>query len=108
MRSLKEYEIGSKYSQVIGEAPEKTTDGVANPEDGVDQHRFVVFLTHPVVLNKDIDEREVKELFYSGYYLTGDGVEDVAMVKIPALIAQLVRTSLHKADHVVPENNFVS
>ena len=62
----------------------------------------------PFVLNKDIDEREVKGLFYCGYYLTGDGVEDIAMVKIPALIAQLVRTSLHQAYHVVPENNFVS
>ena len=44
-------------------------------------------------------------MFYSGYYLTGDGVEDIAMVKIPALVAQLVRTSLHQAYHVVPENN---
>ena len=74
----------------------------------MDQHWLVVFLTHPVVLNKDIDEREFKELFYSGYYLTGDGVEDIAMVKIPALVAQLVRTSLHQAYHVVPEKNFVS
>ena len=39
-----------KCSQVIGEAPEKTTDGVANPEDGVQQHWLVVFLAHPVVL----------------------------------------------------------
>ena len=41
-----------KYSQVIGESPEKTSDCVADPEDGVDQHWFVVFLTHPVVLKK--------------------------------------------------------
>ena len=49
-------EIGleaSMYSQVIGESPEKTSDGVADPEDGVDQHWLVVFLTHPVVLKKD-------------------------------------------------------
>ena len=39
-----------KNSQVIGEAPEKTTDGVADPEDGVDQHWLVVLVTHPVVL----------------------------------------------------------
>ena len=41
-------------------------------------------------------------------HLTGDGVEDIAMVKIPTLVAQLVWTSLHQAYHVVPENNFVS
>ena len=44
--------MGSKYSQVIGESPEKASDGVSDPEDGVDQHRLVVLLTHPVVLRK--------------------------------------------------------
>ena len=37
-------------------------------------------------------------------YLAGDGVEDIAVVKVPALVAQLVRTSFHQADHIVPEN----
>ena len=96
-----------KNSQVIGEAPEKTTYGVADPEDGVDQHGLVVLLTNPVVL-----EREggiLKKFFLSScFYLAGDRVEDVAIVKVPALVANLVRTSLHQAYHVVPEKNFVS
>lgn len=70
--------------EVIGEPPEKTSDCVTDPEDGVDQHWLVVFLTHPIVL-------------------AGDGVEDIAVVKVPALVAQLVGTSLHQADHVVPD-----
>ena len=96
-----------KNSQVIGEAPEKTTDGVADPEDGVDQHGLVVLLANPVVL-----ERKggiLKKFFLSScFYLAGDRVEDVAIVKVPALVANLVRTSLHQAYHVVPEKNFVS
>ena len=109
LRGFWRHEIGSKYSQVIGEAPEKTANGVANPEDGVDQHGLVVFLTHPVVLKKDGVTKMLK-IVVSQFevHLTGDGVEDIAMVKIPTLVAQLVRTSLHQAYHVVPENNFVS
>ena len=106
---MKKYWIGMKCSQVIGEAPEKTTNGVANPEDGVQQHWLVVFLAHPVVLRQGCVMKERLKILSSAVsYLTGDGVEDAAMVIVPALIAQLVRTSLHQAYHVVPENNFVS
>ena len=47
------------------------------------------------------DDKEVKD----EAHLAGDGVEDVAMVKVPALVAQLVGASLHQADHVVPDNH---
>ena len=92
------------YSQVIGESPEKTSDGVSDPEDGVDQHWLVVLLTHPVVLKKDGMRKRLKMIVVPGAHLAGDGVEDIAVVKVPPLVAQLVRTSFHQADHIVPEN----
>ena len=95
--------MGSKYSQVVGESPEKTSDGVSDPEDGVDQHWLVVLLTHPVVLKKDGMTKRLKMIVVP--HLAGDGVEDIAMVKVPALVAQLVGTALHQADHVVPDNH---
>ena len=74
----------------------------------MDQHWLVVILTHPVVLTKDTMKDRLKILSSVVSYLTGDGVEDIAMVKVPTLVAQLVRTSLDQAYHVVPENKFVS
>ena len=97
--------MGSKYSQVIGESPEKASDGVSDPEDGVDQHWLVVLLTHPVVLKKDGMTEKLKMIVVPGAHLAGDGVEDIAIVKVPALVAQLVGTALHQADHVVPDNH---
>ena len=38
---------------VCGETPHEAAKDVSNPEEGVDQHRLVVFLTHPVVLKQD-------------------------------------------------------
>ena len=35
---------------VRGEPPEEAAEDVADPEEGVDQHRLVVLLTHPVLL----------------------------------------------------------
>lgn len=35
---------------VIGETPDEATDDVPDPENCLDQHRLVVFFTHPVVL----------------------------------------------------------
>ena len=36
---------------VIGESPEEAANGVANPEDSMNQHRSEVLLTDPVVLD---------------------------------------------------------
>ena len=71
----------------------------------MDQHRLVVLLTHPVVLKKDGMTKRLKMIVVPGAHLAGDGVEDIAMVKVPALVAQLVGTALHQADHVVPDNH---
>jgi len=42
---------------VIGEPPDETSNHVSNPEDGLNQHGFVVIITYPIII-------------------TGDGVED--------------------------------
>ena len=68
----------------------------------MDQHWLVVFLTHPVVLKKGGMTKRFKIQLLA--HLAGDRVEDVAVVKVPALVAQLVGTPLHQADHVVPDN----
>ena len=44
-----------------------------------------------------------KVFFFKSTNLTGDRVEDVAMVVVPALVTQLVRTPLHQAYHIVPD-----
>ena len=88
-----------RFLQVVGESPEKTANCVANPEDGVDQHGLVVFLTDPIILGWLIE----KSLLFKSTNLTGDCVEDVAMVVVPALVTQLVRTPLHQAYHIVPD-----
>ena len=48
---------------------------------------------------------KLKMIVVPGAHLAGDGVEDIAIVKVPALVAQLVGTALHQADHVVPDNH---
>ena len=35
---------------VGGETPEEAAEDVSDPEEGVDQHRLVVLVAHPVVL----------------------------------------------------------
>ena len=35
---------------VGGETPDEAAEDVSNPEEGVDQHRLVVLIAHPVVL----------------------------------------------------------
>ena len=44
-----------------------------------------------------------KVFFFKSTNLTGDCVEDVAMVVVPSLVAQLVRAPLHQAYHIVPD-----
>ena len=91
-----------RFLQVVGESPEKTANCVANPEDGVDQHGLVVFLTDPIILGGK-DGWKKKVFFFKSTNLTGDRVEDVAMVVVPALVTQLVRTTLHQTYHIVPD-----
>ena len=46
---------------------------------------------------------ERKKSSFQEHNLTGDCVEDVAMVVVPALVTQLVRTPFHQAYHIVPD-----
>ena len=41
---------------VIGESPDEAANNVSDPEDGVDQHWLVIFLTNPVVLRIDNED----------------------------------------------------
>ena len=68
----------------------------------MDQHWLVVFLTDPIILGGK-DGWKKKVFFFKSTNLTGDRVEDVAMVVVPALVTQLVRTPLHQAYHIVPD-----
>ena len=38
---------------VCGEAPQEAAQDISDPEEGVDQHRLVVLVTHPVVLRQE-------------------------------------------------------
>ena len=39
-----------KHLLVIGKTPDETADDVTDPEDGLYQHRFVIFFANPVIL----------------------------------------------------------
>ena len=40
---------------VCGEAPQEASQDVSHPEESVNQHRFVVLVAHPVVLEQNGD-----------------------------------------------------